>query len=283
MEYTEKCGIYKITCLENNKVYIGSSKTLRDRLASHKNLLKKNRHENDHLQRAYNLYKIESFEFEILENCIFENIDYLMEREAWWIKNYNSMNSSFGFNKKDPVTRKITEETRLKLSLSHIGKPSGRKGEITPEYVKIILREKNLGKILTEETKNKIGEASKRHWTSESYKNKIEKSRADFWNSEKGTALKIKMTEERVGNGSYSLKYTNIVMKNNKTNETIEFKYTKELGDFFNQEQRVFSNYVTKKLQNIKGYEIISFDFKTKEGIKHIEYAKNLKEMTLDK
>lgn len=62
-------GIYCIENKINNKTYIGSSKNLYQRLLKHFALLRHNKHENAHLQSAWNKYGEESFEWFILELC----------------------------------------------------------------------------------------------------------------------------------------------------------------------------------------------------------------------
>lgn len=52
----EMRGIYKITNLNDGKVYIGKSEDLKRRIKTHKLLLKRNKHFNYHLQNAYNKY-----------------------------------------------------------------------------------------------------------------------------------------------------------------------------------------------------------------------------------
>ena len=63
------CGIYKITNTANGKVYIGSSVDVRSRFNSHRSDLRQNKHGNQHLQKAWNLYGEECFFFEIIEEC----------------------------------------------------------------------------------------------------------------------------------------------------------------------------------------------------------------------
>lgn len=55
---TKIAGIYKITNLVNGKMYIGESRNCFSRWQSHKRELKKGRHSNTHLQRAWNKYRI---------------------------------------------------------------------------------------------------------------------------------------------------------------------------------------------------------------------------------
>ena len=65
------CGIYKITCTINNRIYIGSSMNIQQRWTTHKRELNNNEHDNMFLQRDWNRYGEENFTFEILEECEF--------------------------------------------------------------------------------------------------------------------------------------------------------------------------------------------------------------------
>ncbi len=89
-------GIYKITNLVNNKVYIGSSKNIENRFYNHKIKLKKNKHINKHLQSAFNKYSIINFKFEILREC---SIGILRRAEQFYINKYQSINNKYGYNK----------------------------------------------------------------------------------------------------------------------------------------------------------------------------------------
>jgi group I intron endonuclease len=62
-------GIYRIKNLINKKCYYGSSKNIEKRWKKHKNELRKNKHINVILQRAWNKYTEENFVFEIIEEC----------------------------------------------------------------------------------------------------------------------------------------------------------------------------------------------------------------------
>lgn len=114
-------GIYIIRNLINNKVYVGQTKNVYKRLVHHKHELNNNKHSNSHLQRAINKYKIENFDFSVLEYCKNEE---LTDKEKYYLnKNnvyYNIRDAS------DSVihnTRKeITEETRKLLSKANKGK-----------------------------------------------------------------------------------------------------------------------------------------------------------------
>jgi hypothetical protein len=56
-------GVYMILCLVNNKRYYGESKNVSARLSQHKSRLRRNLHESPELQRDFNLYGEENFEF----------------------------------------------------------------------------------------------------------------------------------------------------------------------------------------------------------------------------
>lgn len=61
-----KSGIYIITNKINNKFYIGSATNFRKRYNVHNSNFKKNKN-SKYLQRAYNKYGEENFEFQIID------------------------------------------------------------------------------------------------------------------------------------------------------------------------------------------------------------------------
>lgn len=89
------CGIYKIENTINKKLYIGSSYNIKQRWENHKTYLKNNKHHNKHLQYAINKYKLESFNFEIIEKCFIEN---LLQQEQYYIDLYKNKNSLYNID-----------------------------------------------------------------------------------------------------------------------------------------------------------------------------------------
>ncbi len=59
-------GVYRITCLANEKNYIGSSDNIMRRLKTHERELKEGSHNNRRLQNDYNKYGSEFFEFRVV-------------------------------------------------------------------------------------------------------------------------------------------------------------------------------------------------------------------------
>lgn len=81
------------------------------------------------------------------------------------IEQYQTIDPKFGYNQSiggenSPVGVKRSEETRKKLSISHMGQTTS-KGRHLSEEQKQHLRKINLGKKLSEETKKKISEKNK--------------------------------------------------------------------------------------------------------------------------
>lgn len=109
----------------NNKVYIGQSVNLKDRIAHHKSSLRHNRHDNSYLQRSWNKYHEENFEFSILEEC--ESEDELDELERKYILEYDSMNHDHGYNfdSGGSLNKHMSEDVKRRLSEMKKGKRTG--------------------------------------------------------------------------------------------------------------------------------------------------------------
>ena len=129
----KEAGIYKIENIINGKIYIGQSSWLKHRIQAHKNDLRKNKHKNIHLQRAWNKYGEESFRFDILEKC---DIDKLDEREIYWIQKYDSYNNGYNQTMGGDGNRGyiVSEETKQKMRDNHCDV----RGENNPMYGKNI-------------------------------------------------------------------------------------------------------------------------------------------------
>lgn len=80
--------IYRIVCFPTGKCYVGQTNDAITRKSHHFRSLRKNKHGNRYLQRAYNKYGRECFYFEILEDGI--HSQHVDEREIYWINALNS-------------------------------------------------------------------------------------------------------------------------------------------------------------------------------------------------
>lgn len=112
-------GIYKITNLITNQIYIGSAADFIRRWTYHQSFLNRNKHFNRYLQRAWNKYGAENFEFSAIEAVAEEN---LIEREQYWIDTLNNCMAPIGYNLRptanNNVGLKMSDETRAKMSAS---------------------------------------------------------------------------------------------------------------------------------------------------------------------
>lgn len=111
-------GVYAIKNTANSKVYIGSSISINERWREHKRDLKSNKHHSQHLQKAWNKYGEDCFEFNILEEC---NREETLIREQYYLDKFQSFNKNKGYNiaknsSAPMMGRKFSEETLAKLS-----------------------------------------------------------------------------------------------------------------------------------------------------------------------
>ena len=126
----EKSGIYRIKNKVNNKSYVGSSVNMIRRFSKHRSNLNKDQHENNYLQKEWNKFGKDNFEFEML--CIIKENkreilkELLLQKEEEIIELLKSNRTENGYNlqvvkkeKKEKRNNKgITESFRKQLSKS---------------------------------------------------------------------------------------------------------------------------------------------------------------------
>lgn len=164
-------GIYCIENTINNKKYFGQSVDIYKRLQRHKRLLINNKHNNEHLQNAYNMYGEDSFKFYIIEECDYKSLD---DFERYYILQYKTYDREYGYNielggksngpmsdetkeklRKANIGKKMSEETKQKISKSNTGMKM-------PDSQRNALRLYHTGLRHSKETKRKIGIASRK-------------------------------------------------------------------------------------------------------------------------
>lgn len=117
----KRSGIYVLRNTKNGKVYVGKALCIYTRIKDHITALnrKVRDRENDHLINAWHKYGADSFEYyvaEYIEACA------TSERELYWMKQLDSLNSKFGYNKREDSSTGliVTNETREKLRIAQI-------------------------------------------------------------------------------------------------------------------------------------------------------------------
>lgn len=224
-------GIYKIVNIVNNKLYIGKALNINNRFRCHIYELNNNKHNNEHLQSAWNKYGEKNFKFEILKEC---HIDDLNDNEEYFIRYYSSNNRKYGYNKTiggdggDTFTNNICkEEIREKISSANTGKKrtleqrqnisnavkgkkrsdtvrqnisNGKKGKshVAPSDETIEkIRQSNLGKKRSEETRQNISNSKKGKKLSQEHKDKMSASMKGKNTFKRSEETKQKLSEIR--------------------------------------------------------------------------------------
>lgn len=146
-----KSGIYGFICKSNNKLYIGSSKTLSYRFNNHI----KGSQSNVLLQRAINKYNLQDFIYIVFEYCKEEE---LLFREQFYLDTlepeFNVLKiagSSLGFT--------LTLEAKAKLRDANLGEknPNFGKTGLTPSAeTRAKMSQANKGKSVSAEIRAKI-------------------------------------------------------------------------------------------------------------------------------
>lgn len=111
---TNDIGIYQIVNLINGHKYIGSSKNLKNRYTSHSSALIANRHENSHLQRAFNKYGINNFKFECL--CI-TTLNKKEELEQFYLNYFIDWKVDYN------IRRTVSNQIKSERSFNVVNKP----------------------------------------------------------------------------------------------------------------------------------------------------------------
>lgn len=156
-------GIYKITS-PSNRIYIGQSINIEKRFSIYKLLHCKSQ---TILHNSFKKYGVDNHVFEVIEEC---SIDLLNERERYW-QDYYDVVSGKGLNclltKTNDKSGKLSNETRLKISLSS----KGRKISKETKAKMSLSRQK-----ISEETKKKMSLGNKGKKRSEETRLKISQS-----------------------------------------------------------------------------------------------------------
>lgn len=147
-------GIYKIVNSVNGKVYVGSASCLKGRRVAHWGRLRKGNHHSIKLQRAWEKYGPEAFEFVVIE--LVSDKAELIAREQHWIDALGAATDGYNICAVAGRTEGMywTEERKRQASERMRGVPKS-------EPHKAMMALSQTGKKLSEETKAKISAANK--------------------------------------------------------------------------------------------------------------------------
>ena len=186
--YPRKAGVYKMTCIDNGKIYIGKSYNIHQRINRHRQDADKLKNMG-YFQRAIVKHGWESFKVEILE--IIEDFDkskdgrILLDIEASYIRMFKSNDERFGYNiceySTDRTGHKCSDETKQKMSKARIGHKCSEetrekmRNRVYSEETREKMRKSKLGRVVSEETREKMRQSRIGYKMTEETKDKMRK------------------------------------------------------------------------------------------------------------
>lgn len=166
-KYLNVAGIYKLTCNNNGKIYIGKSINISDRIKVYrrgKNAI------GNYLKNAIIKHGWDSFAVEVLEVVeSFDKVrdnDKLLKREAYYIELFDATDKDNGYNickySTDKTGMKMSDEFKEKCRKANLGKKLSDETRAKMSQKKLsskhkeILRNVHVGRKCSEETKEKM-------------------------------------------------------------------------------------------------------------------------------
>lgn len=179
--------IYMIKNKINNKRYIGQTiRSLNDRMNDYKNGLG-----NEYINKAFNKYGWDNFEFSIIDTA--QTIDELNNKEIRYIQEYNTINKEKGYNIELGGRNAIPDiDTLNKMSKSHLGIKQ-TDNWINKRIASAGSEEaKKYGKKKTKEEKQYLKNISPKYWLG---KNRDNETKSKISNTKKEKGLSVKQKE----------------------------------------------------------------------------------------
>lgn len=249
-------GIYKITNIINNKIYIGSSKEIDRRWYLHKYLLNKNEHYNKHLQYSWNKYGEDNFKFDIVE--ILNDEIKIFEREQAWIDKERACDKNIGYN----INKLATGGGLYGVDNGMFGKGYLREGENNTFY----------GKRHSEESKLKMSNATIGMYIGE-------KSHSTNLSNEAVLEIKEKLTKMEIPKDlAIEYKTTERIIYHIKCLETWEY-----IGSQFNNKLKEMMRQLISREQGQKNEKDIISQYLNKLSNQEISNLLDLPKGTVSK
>jgi group I intron endonuclease len=148
-DLTKQTGVYLIRNVVNGKLYVGSTQNFKFRWQTHQSLLKRGKHHSWKLQKDFNFYGIDSFEFKPLLICEIKDLEFFEQRT---IEKFNVV--SDGYNVSDCVEapfrgREHSDETKRQIAEAGLGNQNAKGSK------------SRIGQVNSEEHRQKISKAQK--------------------------------------------------------------------------------------------------------------------------
>jgi group I intron endonuclease len=176
-------GIYCWYNTVNKKRYCGQSVDLEHRRMGHTYDLRAGTHYNGHLQKAWNKYGEDNFEFRIIEPHV--PVESLDARECFWIDYYDTTNQHKGYNKKTggKANHVLCEESKQKISKTLMGHPvsaetreknsRAKRGTKMHPNARAALLKALTGRVVSAESRAKVSAANKGKLVSDEARRKL--------------------------------------------------------------------------------------------------------------
>lgn len=148
---TPDSGIYQITNTRNGDRYIGQATNLHRRKKEHWCALRCRKHFNRRLQRAWDKYGEQCFEYRTLERCPLADLDH---REQWYLDNHSPEYNAAKWVVGHMRGLVHSADTRARMSMSQRGKI------LSPEH-KARIGASNSGKVPSPEVRAKMSQDRK--------------------------------------------------------------------------------------------------------------------------
>lgn len=221
-------GVYEIVLVADGRRYIGSAIDIHERWRRHKKDLRGGRHHSTHLQRAWDKYGEDAFQFCVIEKCSSKKEEILQVEQAY----LNKFNPEFNSCKlaTSPLGIKHSQGTRAKVSaaakrmwesqehrakhaeamakasqairetaLSQSGLRSERAKNHNASYwsdeTKLAQSQRRKAYASTEAGKAQLSAAGRATWNNEDAAASIKRKKKEFFASDAGKAHRVRMTE----------------------------------------------------------------------------------------